>query len=90
MIKVFETGPTPNNIKRRDFLLKKFSNYVDLAKCEILEVGCGNGRFAVLLLPYVSKYYGIDPDKERLELAKKGANRFLTMLPNERASCSDS
>ena len=42
-----------------------------MAKCELLEVGCGNGRFGVLLAPSVSKYYGIDPDKERIALAKK-------------------
>jgi len=68
---LFQTGPTPENIKRRDYLLKKFSNHAELEKCEILEVGCGNGRFASLLAPSVSKYYGIDPDKERIGLAKK-------------------
>ncbi len=68
---LFQTGPTQKNIERRDYILKKFSKYLELAKCEILEVGCGNGRFGILLAPSVAKYYGIDPDKDYIELARK-------------------
>lgn len=60
-----------HNVGLRDYLLNKFSKYVDLEKCNLLEVGCGNGRFAALLGPRVKSYTGIEPDKEYLKIAKK-------------------
>ncbi len=59
------------NIRRRDYLLSKFSKYVNLETCYLLDVGCGNGRFATLLGPKIKSYTGIEPDEEYLKIAKE-------------------
>ena len=59
-----------HNIKLRDYLLNKFKEYVSLDSCNLLEIGCGNGRFATLLGPKVKSYTGIEPDKEYLKIAE--------------------
>ncbi|HLC77767.1 MAG TPA: class I SAM-dependent methyltransferase [Candidatus Nanoarchaeia archaeon] len=63
------------NLDLRDYLLDKFSKYVNLDNCELLEVGCGNGRFASLLGPKIKSYSGIEPDKEYLRIAKETTPR---------------
>ena len=55
------------NIQLRDYLLNKFSRYVDIGNCDLLEIGCGNGRFATLLGPKVKSYTGIEPDEDYLK-----------------------
>ncbi len=59
------------NIHLRDYLLNKFSKYIYLDTCDLLEVGCGNGRFATLLGPKIKSYTGIEPDDEYLKIAKE-------------------
>lgn len=59
------------NIQLRDYLLGKFSKYVDLDNCDLLEIGCGNGRFATLLGPKIRSYTGVEPDEEYLRIAKE-------------------
>ncbi len=68
---IFSKELSESNIARRDYLLETFSRYVDLNNCNLLEIGCGNGRFATLLGPKVKSYTGIDPDEEYLKIAKK-------------------
>lgn len=55
----------------RDYLIRKISNYIDLGSSKLLDVGCGTGRIVKLLGDKVSHYYGIDPNVERIEIAKK-------------------
>jgi len=59
------------NIKFRDYLLNKFRKYVNLDTCDLLEIGCGNGRFATLLGSKIKSYTGIEPDEEYLKIAKE-------------------
>lgn len=67
----FCTALTPGNRKMRDFLIDRFSSYVDLKKSDVVEVGIGNGRFGTLLGPYVQSYSGIDNDATYLARAQK-------------------
>ena len=60
-----------NNIELRDRLLNKFSKYVNIDTCDLLEIGCGNGRFAALLGPKINSYTGVEPDEEYLNIAKE-------------------
>lgn len=68
---LFSTKLDKNNIILRNHLIKIMSKYKNLPQCNFLDIGCGNGRFAVLLSPFVKQYYGIDLDKEYISLAKK-------------------
>jgi len=70
---LFPVGMNPSN-----YLISKFSKYIDLEKSEILEIGIGNGRFGSILSKKFSHYYGIDIDREYVKIAKtnipKGSN----------------
>ncbi len=59
------------NIQRRDYLLNKFKKYVNLDSCDLLDIGCGNGRFATLFGSKIKSYTGIEPDEEYLKIAKE-------------------
>ncbi|TMB90481.1 MAG: class I SAM-dependent methyltransferase [Chloroflexi bacterium] len=41
----------------------------------VLDLGCGDGRFALSLAPYASMVYGLDPDAQAIAAAKKGARK---------------
>ena len=55
----------------RNHILSKLNKHKNIKECNLLDIGCGNGRFAVLLHDFVKNYSGIDPDKEYISLAKK-------------------
>lgn len=75
---LFPIGLNESNKYKRDYLIRKFSDYVDLASADFLEIGIGNGRFGYLLGERVAHYYGIDIDEEYVRIAEgnihKGAN----------------
>jgi len=68
---LFPANLTKNNIRLRNFILKNIKKYKYLSESTLLDVGCGNGRFASLLSNSLKKYYGIDPDKKAIEIAKR-------------------
>jgi ubiquinone/menaquinone biosynthesis C-methylase UbiE len=68
---LFPINLSYSNRWKRDYLTKKFGEHVDLLNSEILEIGIGNGRFGFLLADSFKKYYGIDPDEDYLEIARK-------------------
>jgi ubiquinone/menaquinone biosynthesis C-methylase UbiE len=37
----------------------------------VLDLGCGDGRFALGIAPFASSVFGIDPDPEAIAAAKK-------------------
>lgn len=55
-------------------ILEIIKEYKDPAKSALLEVGCGDGRFASYFGNKFKKYYGIDPDKEYINIAKEKNN----------------
>lgn len=67
---LFNIKLTKDNIKKRDYILKKISEYLDPLESSILEIGIGNGRFGFLLSNFVKEYFGIDPDNEYVNIAK--------------------
>ncbi|EAA64273.1 hypothetical protein AN1566.2 [Aspergillus nidulans FGSC A4] len=38
----------------------------------VLDIGCGDGKFTELFLPYVSKVLGVDSSPAMIEAARKG------------------
>ncbi len=56
--------------------LKHLKSKIDLNKSKcFLELGCGNGRWALSLATKVNKYIGVDINKNGLEYAKKQATK---------------
>ena len=43
-------------------------------KC-VLDVGCGDGRFALGLAPFAASVEGLDPDEEAIAAARKAAKK---------------
>ncbi len=41
----------------------------------VLDLGCGDGRFALNLAPYASSVHGLDPDEEAIAAARKSARK---------------
>jgi ubiquinone/menaquinone biosynthesis C-methylase UbiE len=41
----------------------------------VLDLGCGDGRFAIGVAPYASAVEGVDPDAEAIAAAKKAARK---------------
>ena len=41
----------------------------------VLDLGCGDGRFALGVAPLASRVDGLDPDAEAVAMAKKNARR---------------
>ncbi len=70
---LFNVELNEKNLRRRDYLLKKLRSYITTETSELLEIGVGNGRFGKLLAPYFQNYFGIDPSKEYIELARETA-----------------
>ncbi len=50
-----------------------------------VDIGCGSGRWAVLVAPRVGRLLAIDPSSAALQTAKKNLNSFpnVTVLPGE-------
>jgi ubiquinone/menaquinone biosynthesis C-methylase UbiE len=44
----------------------------------VLDLGCGDGRFALGLAPYAAEVDGLDPDTEAITAARKAARRSAT------------
>lgn len=70
----------PFEITERDthlgnYLINKLSKYVEPSASDILEIGIGKGKFGLLLANSVSRYFGIDIDKEQVEIAKSDPRR---------------
>lgn len=52
---------------------------VDLVRGKrVLDLGCGDGRFALGLAPYAAAMDGLDPDVESIDAARKAARRSAT------------
>ncbi len=56
--------------KIKKFLLKEIKNKI------VLDLGCGNGRYAKFLAPSSKKYFALDISKEQLKLAKDRTKRL--------------
>ncbi len=56
--------------KIEKFLLKETKNKI------VLDIGCGNGRYAKFLAPSSKKYFALDISKEQLKLAKDRTKRL--------------
>lgn len=69
----FNTKLTPDNKALRDYLIREITKYKKLSKSALLDIGCGNGRFGQLLHKFVKSYYGTDPNKKYVQLAKRNA-----------------
>lgn len=41
----------------------------------VLDLGCGDGRFALGLAPFASTVDGLDPDADAIKAAKKNARK---------------
>jgi len=39
----------------------------------VLDLGCGDGRFALAIAPYASSVEGLDPDEEAIVMARSSA-----------------
>ncbi len=52
-----------------DYLIQKIKDQIKPDSSELLEIGCGNGRFGKLLAKYFLRYYGIDKNKGLIEEA---------------------
>ena len=50
--------------------IRKIREYVDLGGKDVLEVGCGDGRVSSMLVSHVKSLTAIDPDSERLAIAR--------------------
>jgi len=59
----------PDKAKKEEKTLLPFIKLNQNAK--VLDLGCGNGRWAKILLPKISKYIGVDVSKEFIKLAEK-------------------
>ena len=70
---IFNTKLTKDNEALRDYIIREINKYCNMPKSKLLDIGCGNGRFGKLLHNYVKSYYGTDPDKKYIEIAKKDA-----------------
>ncbi len=68
---LFSIELNERNLYRRDYIIKKFSKYKDISKSSILEIGIGNGKYGFLFGDRFEQYFGIDIDKEYVELAKE-------------------
>lgn len=53
------------------YRLKKTQKYVDFKNKKVLDVGCGVGMFMSKFKELGAEVYGIDVDKERVDIAKK-------------------
>ncbi|MBW3014603.1 class I SAM-dependent methyltransferase [Candidatus Woesearchaeota archaeon] len=67
---IFDTKLNPRTLALRSYVVTRLNKHIDLSSSKLLEVGCGNGRFGVLLAPLCAEYIGIDPDREYLEMAR--------------------
>ena len=69
---LFDSSDSPANLYLKNFLLSLFCEHIkDISTKSILEIGIGNGRFGKLLYRYFQSYYGVDPDREYVEIAQK-------------------
>jgi len=66
----FSTKLDNGNKKLKEYLLSNLQKYTNLSKSVVLDVGCGNGRFANLMKTDIRKYYGVDPSEEYIKHAK--------------------
>lgn len=67
---LFPIDLSERNRDLRNYLLSQFGKYVNLPTVDFLEIGIGNGRFGFLLGNSVAHYYGIDPDKQYIQIAR--------------------
>lgn len=51
----------------------------------VLDIGCGTGKYAQLLAPYIKEYYGVDISASQLSIAKKKVRN----VRNVRLVCTD-
>jgi len=69
----------PNKIE-----LSVIEKYFEVENKDILDIGCGTGRFIFRILPMVKSVIGIDNDAESLnilnQLLKKGYNRYFSKV----------
>lgn len=60
-----------------DKRLKLIASDIDFKDKYILDVGCGLGAFMTKFLDYSQSVYGVEPDKDKVDIAKsKGLNVF--------------
>lgn len=61
------------NPKGRKEDVKRAFWLFDKGNPKVMEIGCGNGREAEIILKYTNDYLGVDISKEMIKLAKKRA-----------------
>ena len=54
--------------------ISKLSSLVDFREKNVLEIGCGSGRFTYRILPFVNSICGIDIDNEAISIAESQRN----------------
>ena len=59
-----------------DYLEDIISKYIKLQESSLLEVGCGNGRFGAILGDRLGEYFGVDPNKDYIRIAKEHSPRI--------------
>ena len=49
--------------------------------CTVADIGCGTGILAKQIIPYVNKVYGIEPNKNMLQIATKTLTKDVKFEP---------
>ncbi len=52
-------------------IFEKIIKFADLKNKQVLEIGCGDGRITSLLAKKPERFVAIDPDKQKIERAKR-------------------
>lgn len=58
-------------IDPRELEMEALSKLVDFRGMDVLDVGCGDGRTALRIARTAASILGVDPDEERIALARR-------------------
>lgn len=74
-----------NNIEMR-----QIGKYVDINDKDIIDIGCGTGRFLFRLLPYVKSATGVDNDESSIAILNNILSiKYKRYVPKTTIVCSD-
>jgi 2-polyprenyl-3-methyl-5-hydroxy-6-metoxy-1,4-benzoquinol methylase len=60
--------------------IQMLARLVDLRDQRVLDIGCGDGRLAVLMAELAASVVGIDPDEEAITQARRAASSSVSFL----------
>lgn len=70
--------------------MQTISKYVDLTGKDIIDIGCGTGRFLFRILPYVNSAIGIDNDEASITVLNNLLRqRYKSYVPQTTIICSN-